>query len=452
MSQMQSPGAAYRQPAPPPPLPQDRGPDRGMGWVKLILALVVLGVGGYLFYDNLDRAANRGGAWRWGERNAREDRSTGILLGVILGFGLWMLVNGAIQLTGRAPRWFVGMAVMALTIVGLTFGYGKAAHAARVKSEQESWDRLQASKKEYNDYNNYIEYLPIPPRKGVYVAAAQQRLKEEMAMTGDKAAGRVERLRSMVYDFDRQMKERGEPELKDSIGQAREALAATYAKAREDLDERLEKIPGRREFPEDQKMRDAFGAVLDRVARQETNLVYLAFTSESKVPSSVPAPPGVKDMVQPGDAFGADRYRSREGVFRTALEGSLRDAFKDPLIRIAPLEGDRNGKVVFQVHSVTQQLPGSTFELTRNQQPAGTLFGIEVLWEFTIFDADGKQLVKHVTRSRPAESFKFRFRRDDPTSAAYGYMMDSTYYNFCREVTGRLGLIPPPVKEDFSMR
>jgi hypothetical protein len=436
--------------APPPP---PAYVDRSMGYLKLFFGVALAGVGGYLFFFNVDRQIQETGG----------DRGTGAFVGFIIGWGLWLIVNGVIQAKGRPTSWLVGIGVLAVAMVlSSLLVFPKAAQVARVNEERERWDRLQASGKTYKDYQSYLNYNPRP-RKGMFAEAAVVGVKEEMAKTGRDAEGRVDRLRSMIAEFGRQMKQHGEPGLNDAIAQAREGLAATYAKAREDLDERLEKMPGKREFPEDQKMRDAFAAVLDRVARQEDNRVYLAFTSDNKIPRTVPAPRGVTDLVQPDDAFSAERNDRRAAAFRSAMEESLRTAFKEPLLQISTLQtgdiasilttgktpDDRRGKVVFEVKSVTRQLPGSTFELTRSQKPAGTLFGIDVLWEFAIFDADGKQLVKHTTRSVPAESFKFRFRRDDPTSAAYGYMMDSTYYNFCREVTGRLGLIPPPVKEDF---
>jgi hypothetical protein len=433
-----TPVVSYGTTAPP-------APDKAMGVFKMVIGLALAAAGTYLFFYNVDRELQK----------TSGDTGTGVFLGVIAGLGLWLLVNGVIQVRGRHPKLVVGIGVLVLTIVAFALVFPRAAQGARRAMEQQYWDRLQASKKTYKDYKDYLEYNPLP-RKGMFAEAAAVGVKEEMAKTGAEAEGRVARLRSLIYDFNKQMKERNEPEIKASITAAHDGLAQSYAKAREDLAERLEKSATRTEFPEDPKMRAAFAQVLDRVARQDQNFVYLAFASEDLVTKSVPgagAPGRAKDLIEPGEAFGPAQDGKRQDAFESALEGSLRTAFKEPLIEIIPLRpGDsRDGKVVFDVRCVTKPAPG-TMKLTLNGKSVGTLFKIEVAWQFTIVDVDGKPLVKHTTVSYPANSFGFNSQSSDPTWAPYSVMMDSTYHNFCREVTGRLGLIPPKVKEDFSFR
>jgi hypothetical protein len=37
----------------------------------------------------------------------------------------------------------------------------------------------------------------------------------------------------------------------------------------------------------------------------------------------------------------------------------------------------------------------------------------------------------------------------DPSWAIYSVLMDSAYYNYARAITGKFGLVPPPVKAVF---
>ena len=62
-------------------------------------------------------------------------------------------------------------------------------------------------------------------------------------------------------------------------------------------------------------------------------------------------------------------------------------------------------------------------------------------WEFSAFDLDGKLLARNRSRSNPAQSIRFRQNLGEPDWAPYSVLMDSAYYNYCREITGRLGLI-----------
>ena len=74
---------------------------------------------------------------------------------------------------------------------------------------------------------------------------------------------------------------------------------------------------------------------------------------------------------------------------------------------------DRKGKVVFEVKCATRRTPGGS-TLTRDGKYAGTLFNVEVDWEFSAFDADGKLLARNRSRSNPAQSMRFRQNLDDP--------------------------------------
>ena len=80
---------------------------------------------------------------------------------------------------------------------------------------------------------------------------------------------------------------------------------------------------------------------------------------------------------------------------------------------------------------------------------AGLLFNFEVDWDFELFSSTGRSLYKAPkTTSQPSDA-KFDTGDNAPDWAPYSIMMDSAYFNYSREVTGRFGLIPPPKKDYF---
>ena len=79
------------------------------------------------------------------------------------------------------------------------------------------------------------------------------------------------------------------------------------------------------------------------------------------------------------------------------------------------------------------------------------MFAIDVEWQFRILDRDGKTLYEAPAQSsKAAERVHIRRGDNDPQWAIYSIMMDSAYYNYSREVVGRFGFEPPPVKDTFT--
>jgi hypothetical protein len=91
----------------------------------------------------------------------------------------------------------------------------------------------------------------------------------------------------------------------------------------------------------------------------------------------------------------------------------------------------------------TKELPGG------GETVAGLLFNFEVDWDFELFSNTGRSLYKGpLTTSKPSDT-KFDSGVGNPDWVPYSVMMDSAYFNYSREVTGRFGLVPPPKKEYF---
>lgn len=436
--------------ASPPPLPMQPAPDRAMGILKLVFAVAASGVGIYLLYFQFEqlRVPSIGQA---------------VFLGVIVAFGLRLLVTSIAQVAGRRVGWIPSMALFA-AIVGLTaWALPRGVQAEVVRNEQEAWERLQASSKGFSDYQSYTRWTSIP-RKDVHAPMALAQIREELTRLEGEKTGRVSTLRERIRQYQNDMERYDVPEMQAAIELARERLGAIYAEALRDLALRIEAASAKSEFAEDPMMRAAFATLIDRVARSDDDRVYLVFSSENtlaalgseRAPEVEPASPvspaaDASALIAPGDAFSPTRDDRRRRSFEISMEEALGAAFAEPLLRIEPLPAgaQRKGKTIFQVHCATRRAPGE-FILTRDGKTVGRLFNIEVEWEFSIFDTDGKPLTRSRSRSMPGDEFRFRRSPGDPPWAAYSVMMDSAYYSYCREVTGRLGLIPVGMKEYFT--
>ena len=417
------------------PAAQEPPPDRAMGIIKLIAGLALAAVGGYLILFNVNRPT------------VEMKIGVAIFLAVIFAAGVRLLLTGGAQATGRRFALIPSLIVFVVLVVAAAFALPRMWASRAVAAEQEAWERLEASPKKFRDYEAY-KYSTMSPRRGVLPAMALAETREALAEPPDKR-GRVSKLRGLLTSHLYNMEKTGEPEFKDAIDLCRQSLTEYYTKALAELGERIEADNAQREFPEDPQMRAAFAAVLSRIAKSDDDLVYLDFMSDNQIPQQ---PAGASKDIPAGEAFSSDRDARRRSAFSTAMTESLKAAFKDErLIQVQELGAGtgRNGKAIFEVKCTTRRAPGG-FTLTRNDKEAGTLFNFEVDWQFAVIDADGKVLATNRSRSNPAGSVRFSTKRDDPDWAPYSVLMDSAYYNYCREITGRLGLIPPPVKESFT--
>jgi hypothetical protein len=405
-----------------------------MGVIKLIFGLALTSIAVYLIDYNLGRT--------W----TKMTTGSAIFLGVILGAGVRLLFTGGAQTAGKRFLVLPSLGIFFAIVIAAAVALPRAHDARLATAEQSAWARLQASPKTSQDYENYINITP-KPRRGVLPAQALAKTRQELA-AGPKVSTLRPLLRSHLYD----MQKTGEPEFQEAIDLTRKGLADAYAKALAQLQQRTATGPARREFPEDPQMRAAFAAVLARLAQSEDDYVYLDFASDNQLATPATQPAADSREIPPGDAFSPERDSRRRSAFASAMTDSLTTAFKDDTVmRITSLSpgDDRKGKVIFDVKCTPHRVRGG-FTLTVGGKEAGTLFNFDVDWQFSVIDADGKVLAQNHSRSNPAGSIRFSTRRSDPDWAPYSVLMDSAYYNYCREITGRLGLIPPAIKESFT--
>ena len=114
--------------------------------------------------------------------------------------------------------------------------------------------------------------------------------------------------------------------------------------------------------------------------------------------------------------------------------------------------GERKGQLIFAVGSEVRRSP-TYFTLKRKGKLIGYLFGLMVIWDFSVYDRQGKLRYKSPRLfSQPANSIRIQRKVSDPPWAPYSIMMDSAYYNYSRVVIMRFGLTPPAVRQVFSFR
>ena len=422
-----------------PQTPEPREPsNKPAGVFKIVLGLAFAAATVYLVTLHAGQT--------WNEPSA----GAGAVSGIAAGLALWLLLAGTAQVMGKRVALPAGIALVLICAVAGGVVEPRALQARRVQIEQAAWERLAASSKTYDDYQVYEHSAPAP-RRGYVPGMALAQVREEVARQQGTSTGRVETLRRFIADY-RGKADHEEPgAMQPAIDLARAELARAYASGLEGLALRVERDRVK-EVEEDPQMRSAFRAVLERLAQADDDHVYLVFTSDNKVAADA-SQSAASDtrMLDSGEAFSPEREDKRRIAFIKAMEHSFELGFAEPLVRLRTLdEGtSRQGKVIFEVHCATRRAPGG-FQLTINDTPIGTLFNLDVGWKFLIFDIDGKQLAAHQSHSNPAEKLRFELSKGDPSWAAYSVMMDSAYYNYCRQIAARLGLVQPVVKEVFD--
>jgi hypothetical protein len=250
---------------------------------------------------------------------------------------------------------------------------------------------------------------------------------------------------------------------------ARKGLEDLFKDATEQLKAPPAAKPGPEDLVPDEELRTAFLHVIEDLGAGTDGVVYVAFHNEAKLDPpegddvilllkrSIKEvkdafPNGDAPVVSQGKAFDAEFDRKRRDTFFKAMEEAFERVFKQKgLLTLVPLadSADRTGKIVFDVSSKAGR-EASYYTYTQEDKVAGLLFSVKVDWEFAVFDRQGKELYRRKTASNPALNLKYRSTAKDPTWAPYSVMMDSAYYNYCRDVTARFGLTPPEERTEFS--
>jgi len=247
------------------------------------------------------------------------------------------------------------------------------------------------------------------------------------------------------------------------------ALDAIYTDVQAGLGSPAE---GDNAFVADEKLRDAFSTVLHAMAHEADPVLYVVFTNdvdlsppdadldkllfdeEANHPKMKKAFPKGPPIIEAGDAFSGRFDTKRRDTLIEVLRGSFGDVFEPELLSIEPLDGDREGKFVLQVHSKVVRQPGYytlTTDIPGGVKYEGLLMAIAVNWDVSLHDASGKELyAQPPLATDPASNVGVSRSADSPQWALYSIVMDSAYFNYGRRLTGMFGLTPPPERTSFS--
>ncbi|MCH9686828.1 MAG: hypothetical protein K0V04_35670, partial [Deltaproteobacteria bacterium] len=264
----------------------------------------------------------------------------------------------------------------------------------------------------------------------------------------------------------------GEPELYAEAEQTASAAFADYYRAAQAKMYAPMAAGAERLYPVDERLRGAFGTVLEQLTHAPDSTVYVAFTNTVDLeppPEAIerlaeyradprakgPYPQGAP-VIEPAQSFSAAYDSRRRRTFLAAMSESFGQVFDANLLTLVPLEdGDaREDKIVIEVSSHIVRLPKFFFydkdTGAGTRALAGLLFGVAVDWELKVYGHDGAVLyAQPPVRSEPASDVEVATQPGDPDWGMYSVLMDSAYYNYSRQVTGMFGLVPPAEKTVF---
>lgn len=393
----------------------------------------------------------------------------GVIAGIFVGLFGWMTAAGLWGLVKRTetPKAIkLGVPLGAALLGGLI---GPPVSQAHWESEEaERFDTLVAATKDD-------------------AASAAERWESEYVLDVDPAFHRPEaRAYQLWATAARAAKDRNISGLRDAMREvgnapdpsdaheqaekvASAALDAIYTEVQAGLDSPAE---GDNAFAADEKLRDAFSTVLHAMAHETEPVLYVVFTNdvdlsppeaeldkvlfdeEANHPEMKKAFPDGPPVIDAGDAFSARFDTKRRDTLIEVLRGSFGEVFEPELLSIEPLDGDREGKFVLQVHSKLVRQPGYytlTTDIPGGVKYEGLLMALAVHWDVSLHDASGKELyAQPPLATDPASNVGVSRSADSPQWALYSIVMDSAYFNYGRRLTGMFGLTPPPERTSFS--
>jgi len=450
-------GAPYPGPAPgqvpyPRQPPKPKGPTPGKGIAKA-LSLGVLAL--ILFFMLRDLGF--------------EGYGMSAICGLFIGLCLWGVANGVANIFRKQLPLLARMGV-AVVVMGLCTLIGPPlSNAAWKGKEKEAWATAIAAEGRGSHsawrwrslYRDKIKKrFRRPAWKGRWMHA---RVKDAERANSPATLRRI--LRDIAKD-----KDHAKHYIK-ARSAAREAFGRYYEKAKVKL---FAPAKGAKKgaFAVDPALRTAFSAVLDELTESTDAVVYVAFTNRASLtpPKGTDAVlaiyrkekevkavfPNGAPVISPGQAFSQKYNHRRRQTFLTAMGQSFAQVFESDLLTLKPLEkgASRAGRIVMEVSSHIYRMP--TFYVytktgnDRIKRVAGLLFAINVEWGFRLHGRSGKVLyAPQAVRSAPAEQLRMSRSPGDPSWAIYSVLMDSAYYNYARTITGKFGLVPPPVKAVF---
>lgn len=209
----------------------------------------------------------------------------------------------------------------------------------------------------------------------------------------------------------------------------------------------------------DARMVGAFKQVLADLADNPSRKVYLHFKAQgtlAKIPAdqsllaNAPAQYRKLPVLAVGEAFSPKSHERRRGTVRADLQKCFDSIWPAGMLSIEPANPPDQAAddVHLWLEAQVRRIPGF-YTNTKNNQIVALLYKCEVAWKFRLVSR-GKELGSFNFRSEPAKSVGYSTEDSDPQWAPYSIVMDSAADNFARLIVGRMGLVPPPVRERYS--
>lgn len=435
------------------PYPGKRGPNKGLGVLKVLIGLcLAMSFGGGLMsvgHQGIAMAA---------------------IMGALMGVGLRWIVTGGANVAGKNIPLLPSLGVIALGGVIGAVGGGPVSGMWWGAQEEAAWSELTSDTTGYTDgwEWDFTYFEKIPAQFHRPEAQGAKKLSE---VRYDIRENNLVDLRQHIYDI--RINHPDDPNYKAALDAASGELKKKYDAVLEKLGKEAWQHT-KAEFELDEKLRAAFKLVLTDLAGAPTSDIHVAFKNssaldapegheinlasevryvETRLGLEVPKPPKVID---PGAAFSPAYDSARRGAFIKVAGEAFQKVFDATLLTLKPLDNGekRDGKFVLEVSSHIRRAD-SYFHYTSNTPGGGKilngfLFAIEVDWELRLLGRDGSVMYEKKVSSVPGEQLSIMPQDSDPEWAVYSILMDSAYFNYSREVVGNFGIEPPAPKTQFA--
>jgi len=366
-----------------------------------------------------------------------------IFFGILLAFGGRWLALGALGMVKPLPprKLTYGVATVGALVLG---GLGPTISGAYNRAiEPGCWDRVLGSKDTNIWRKEYSQKVGKPFRRAEYLS----RLSEATV-----AEGLTEKnFYKIRYQAEAAMgKERDHYDDK-----AREAITSAWRQMQQEGMKNVK--PTKLADPE---MTGAFKQVLEGLAQNPNRQVFLHFEAQGTL-KQIPQDTQFFANIDPkyrslkvlpvGDAFSPDAHARRSGEVQSALQKSFDSIWPKGMLEVKPAPKEPTADDIhFYVQAQVHRIPGF-YTNTEDGKISSLLYKCEVAWRFRVV-VQGKEVGSFDFRSEPAKHVSYSTKDNDPDWAPYSIVMDSAADNFARLIVGRLGLVPPPVRESYTFR
>lgn len=356
-------------------------------------------------------------------------------------FGLRWFILGIVGLLRPLParKITVGVALLSTVVLGLAGpGLSTAYHRA---NEPKCWEAANGAKNEKTWQEEYSRKIPVAFRRPEYLSRVSEAICADGLAEKNFFKIRFQAENAFVK----------EPAKYDD--QARKVIGAAW---RQMLDDGLKSLkPSKLADP---KMTAAFQQVLKALEEKPTRRLLLHFKATGtlqKMPqdqrffASLPPQYAKLPVLPVGDAFGAEAHARRSRDVIAAMQHSFDSVWPKGMMQMDPAPSKPSpDDVNFWVEAKVHRIPGF-YTNTEGAKITSLLYKCDVTWSFRI-EVKGKEAGSFRFRSEPAKHVSYSTRKTDPKWAPYSIIMDSAADNFARLILGRLGLTPPPVRDNYS--